>query len=59
MLCLSTPTGGLPHIYYTLGGNLGSLLHGDVSVIIIICVYVFDDHGLFVRHTSISVLNNE
>ena len=26
------PTQDFPHIYYMLGGNLGSLLYGDVSV---------------------------
>ena len=26
------PTPDFPHFYYMLGGNLGSLLHGDVSV---------------------------
>ena len=25
-------TPDLPHFYYVLGGNLGSLLYGDVSV---------------------------
>ena len=28
------PTPDFPHFYYTLGGNLGSLLYGDVSVMI-------------------------
>ena len=32
MLCLSIPTPGFLHYYYALGANLGSLLHGDVSV---------------------------
>ena len=32
MLCLSTPIPGFPHFYYTLGANLGSLFHRDVSV---------------------------
>ena len=32
MSCLSIPTPGFPHFYYSLGANLGSLLHGDVSV---------------------------
>ena len=32
MLCLSIPIPGFPHFYYILGANLGSLLHGDVSV---------------------------
>ena len=59
MLCLSTPTAGFPHIYYILGANLGSLLHGDVSTMFIICAYVFDGHGLIVCHTSISILKNE
>ena len=27
------PTPDFPHFYYMLGGNLGSLLYGDVSVI--------------------------
>ena len=26
------PTSDFPHFYYMLGGNLGSLLYGDVSV---------------------------
>ena len=26
------PTPDFPHFYYMLGGNLGSLLYGDVSV---------------------------
>ena len=26
------PTPDFPHFYYILGGNLGSLLYGDVSV---------------------------
>ena len=29
------PTPDFPHFYYMLGGNLGSLLYGDVSVMII------------------------
>ena len=32
MGCLSIPTPGVPYIYYILGANFGSLLHGDVSV---------------------------
>ena len=28
------PTPDFPHFYYMLGGNLGSLLYGDVSVMI-------------------------
>ena len=28
------PTPDLPHFYYMLGGNLGSLLYGDVSVMV-------------------------
>ena len=29
------PTPDFPHFYYMLGGNLGSLLYGDVSVMYI------------------------
>ena len=29
---ISIPTPEFPHFYYILGANLGSLLHGDVSV---------------------------
>ena len=28
------PTPDFPHFYYKLGGNLGSLLYGDVSVML-------------------------
>ena len=28
------PTPDFPHFYYMLGGNLGSLLYGDVSVML-------------------------
>ena len=29
------PTPDFPHFYYMLGGNLGSLLYGDVSVMVL------------------------
>ena len=29
---ISIPTPDFPHFYYMLGGNMGSLLYGDVSV---------------------------
>ena len=32
-LIILIPTPDFPHFYYMLGGNLGSLLYGDVSVI--------------------------
>ena len=28
------PTPDFPHFYYMIGGNLGSLLYGDVSVML-------------------------
>ena len=31
-LFILIPTQDFPHFYYMLGGNLGSLLYGDVSV---------------------------
>ena len=33
ILCISIPTPCFPHFYYILVANLGSFLHGDVSVI--------------------------
>ena len=33
ILCLLIPISGFPHFHYILGANLGSLFHGDVSVI--------------------------
>ena len=32
MLCLSIPIPGFPNFYYVLCANVGSFLHGDVSV---------------------------
>ena len=29
------PTPDFPHFYHMLGGNLGSLLYGDVSVMVL------------------------
>ena len=34
IICLSIPTPGFLHFYYILGANLGSNLHGDVSVMV-------------------------
>ena len=36
---ISIPTPDFPHFYYMLGGNLGSLLYGDVSVICSDCTF--------------------
>ena len=36
IILISTPD--YPHFYYMLGGNLGSLLYGDVSVMLF-CIY--------------------
>ena len=35
------PTPDFPHFYYILGGNLGSLLYGDVSVMLVMPVLLF------------------
>ena len=32
LVIILIPTPDFPHFYYMLGGNLGSLLYGDVSV---------------------------
>ena len=32
LVIILIPTQDFPHFYYMLGGNLGSLLYGDVSV---------------------------
>ena len=32
LIIILIPTPDFPHFYYMLGGNLGSLLYGDVSV---------------------------
>ena len=45
------PTPDFPHFYYMLGGNLGSLLYGDVSVM------SSDDSK--VNKTSINELQHE
>ena len=45
------PTPDFPHLYYMLGGNLGSLLYGDVSMMYAHCdcdVY-FQNHGNLYR----------
>ena len=34
LLSFLVPTPDFPHFYYMLGGNLGSLLYGDVSMMI-------------------------
>ena len=34
LLCLLIPMPGFPHVYYILDANLGSLLHGDNSVML-------------------------
>ena len=43
------PTPDFPHFYYMLGGNLGSLLYGDVSVI--------DDSKLYRRVSRVIFIN--
>ena len=35
------PTPDFPHFYYMLGGNFGSLLYGDVSVMCGFCLERF------------------
>ena len=35
------PTPDFPHFYYMLGGNLGSLLYGDVSVMELVVLLSF------------------
>ena len=32
----SIPTSGFPHFYYMLGANLGLLLYGEVSVMLVL-----------------------
>ena len=36
------PTPDFPQFYYKLGGNLGSLLYGDVSVMTLTAAGVYD-----------------
>ena len=37
------PTPVFPHFYYMLGGNLGSLLYGDVSVMLMYLILSAND----------------
>ena len=46
---LSFPTPDFPHFFYMLGGNLGSLLYGDVSVMHV-CIML--DLGFPVLHVE-------
>ena len=36
------PTPDLPHFYYMLGGNLGSLLYVDITVMGLFYTYLFE-----------------
>ena len=56
------PTPDFPHFYYMLGGNLGSLLYGDVSVIseaaaMCHCFTIIDSFIGTFYHESIRVTN--
>ena len=48
LLCLSISTLCFPYFYYMLGVKLGLHLHGDISVMLCIC--------LFILHALISVV---
>ena len=45
------PTPDFPHFYYMLGGNLGSLLYGDVSVMTKASVHCLDRIQAFILYS--------
>ena len=48
------PTPDFPHFYYMLGGNLGSLLYGDVSM-----MYTMSINSQSTFQQIINIFNNE
>ena len=51
---ISIPTPDFPHFYYMFGGNLGSLLYGDVSVMSCITT----EERIITRTRILSVIKN-
>ena len=51
-----------PFLLYVIGGNLGSLLYGDVSVMLIFLIYIIRNILIYFQneiHTAVTHLSRE
>ena len=48
-MVINTPTPVFPFFHYILGANLGSLLHGDVSVMLFFFFFFFNKNKEFLK----------